>query len=137
MTEAVSAAQTSGERANFGQRLAAYLIDIVLLYVVIGIIWALTDQNVANIVGLVLGLAYFSYFEGGETGQTLGKRALGIRVSDARSAGPIGFGRALIRYVARIISSIPCLLGYLWMLWDGEKQTWHDKLSSTYVVKAG
>ena len=27
-----------------------------------------------------------------------------------------------------------CYLGYFWMLWDGEKQTWHDKLATTVVV---
>jgi uncharacterized RDD family membrane protein YckC len=32
------------------------------------------------------------------------------------------------------LSGIVCLLGYLWMLWDKEKQTWHDKLATTVVV---
>jgi uncharacterized RDD family membrane protein YckC len=26
------------------------------------------------------------------------------------------------------------LLGYLWMLWDSEKQTWHDKAANAVVV---
>ena len=69
------------------------------------------------------------------TGQTIGKRMLGIRVYDfGGSGGPIGYGRAFIRWLGRIISGIPCYLGYLWMLWDKEKQTWHDKLATTVVV---
>jgi uncharacterized RDD family membrane protein YckC len=48
--------------------------------------------------------------------------------------GPIGYGRGLLRYVGKITSSIPCLLGFLWMLWDREKQTWHDKIATTVVV---
>jgi uncharacterized RDD family membrane protein YckC len=127
-------ADASGPRAGFGQRFGAYLIDIILLAIVQGIVWALTNENVASAVGLAAGLAYFTYFEGGETGQTIGKRALGIRVYDFRAGGPIGYGRALLRYIGRIISSIPCLLGYLWMLWDGEKQTWHDKIAGSVVV---
>ena len=31
-------------------------------------------------------------------------------------------------------SGIPCFLGYFWMLWDSEKQTWHDKMAITVVV---
>jgi uncharacterized RDD family membrane protein YckC len=38
------------------------------------------------------------------------------------------------RYFGRILSGIACFLGYLWMLWDPEKQTWHDKLTNTVVV---
>jgi uncharacterized RDD family membrane protein YckC len=51
-----------------------------------------------------------------------------------RTGGSIGFGRAVLRYFARIISIIPCCLGYFWMLWDKERQTWHDKLISDVVV---
>ncbi len=52
----------------------------------------------------------------------MGKRATGLS------------GRAGLRYVGRIASTIPCLLGYFWMLWDSEKQTWHDKIATTVVV---
>lgn len=127
-------ADASGPRATFGQRLGAYLIDLVLVAVVQGIVWALTNEDVASAIGLLAGLAYFAYFEGGPTGQTIGKRVVGIRVYDFRQGGPIGYGRALLRYIGRLVSGIPCLLGYLWMLWDGEKQTWHDKIAGTVVV---
>jgi uncharacterized RDD family membrane protein YckC len=36
--------------------------------------------------------------------------------------------------VGRILSAIVCLLGYFWMLWDKEKQTWHDKFAASVVV---
>jgi uncharacterized RDD family membrane protein YckC len=89
-----------------------------------------------NTLNTLVTLTYFGYFEGGLTGQTLGKRVAGIRVVDANTGQPgIGFGRAVGRYFARILSAIPCLLGYFWMLWDARKQTWHDKLVNTVVVK--
>lgn len=73
----------------------------------------------------------------GRTGQTLGKRAVGVRVVDATNGSPIGAGRALGRYLfATFISGNFCLLGYLWALWDSKKQTWHDKVVSSVVVKA-
>ena len=136
MTTPAAAAETtqSGPRANFGQRLGAYLVDVIIIVIVEGIVWAISNQTVASLVGLVFGLAYFTYFEGGPAGQTLGKRLLGIRVYDFNGQGPIGYGRALLRYIGRIVSGIPCALGYLWMLWDKEKQTWHDKFATTVVV---
>ena len=124
----------SGPRANFGQRLAAYLIDVIILAIPYGILLAVVEPVVAYLFALVIGIVYFSYFEGSASGQTPGKKVLKIRVVDFNSGGPIGMGRALVRYVARIVSSIPFALGYLWMLWDREKQTWHDKLGSTVVV---
>jgi uncharacterized RDD family membrane protein YckC len=124
----------SGPRAGFGSRLVAVIIDAIVLAIPYGIAFAVAGQAVASVVSLVAGVAYYSYLEGSPAGQTIGKKALGIRVIDFSSGGPIGFGRALIRYVGRIISGIPCALGYLWMLWDREKQTWHDKIATTVVV---
>ena len=85
-------------------------------------------------LGIIIGAAYFVYFEGGPTGQTFGKKAMGIRVIDFKTGGPIGYGRAFIRYIGRIVSEIPIFLGYFWMLWDKEKQCWHDKFASDVVV---
>ena len=129
-----SAGGASGPRAGFGQRLGAFLIDIILLTVVSLVLVALFGETAASGLNLLIGLAYWGYFEGSPSGQTIGKRALGIRVIDYRTGNPLGFGKALLRYLARILSTIPCLLGYFWMLWDKEKQTWHDKLCSTVVV---
>jgi uncharacterized RDD family membrane protein YckC len=47
---------------------------------------------------------------------------------------PIGYGRAFIRWLGSILSVIPLFLGYFWMLWDREKQTWHDKMAGSVVV---
>jgi len=86
----------------------------------------------AAFVGIVL---YYSLLEGGRSGQTLGKRALGIRVVDKLTGGPIGTGRGVGRYFARILSGLACFVGYLWMLWNAESQTWHDIIVDSYVVK--
>jgi uncharacterized RDD family membrane protein YckC len=124
----------SGPRASFGRRFVAYLIDVILLAIVGGVLTAFMSREAANAISFLVGLAYFGFFEGGSSGQTLGKKALGIRVIDFSAGGPIGYGRGVIRYLARILSTIPLLLGYFWMLWDKEKQTWHDKLATSVVV---
>jgi uncharacterized RDD family membrane protein YckC len=128
------ASGASGPRAGFWPRFAAYFIDNVLLGVVFGIVYAITNIGLAYALYFVGFFAYFAYFDGGPTGQTLGKRALGIRVYDFTQGGPIGFGRGLLRAFGLILASIPCYLGYLWMLWDKEKQGWQDKIATTVVV---
>jgi uncharacterized RDD family membrane protein YckC len=122
----------TGDRASFGVRFVAALIDGILLAVVNAVLTVVDLQ----IAGLIVSLAYFTYFEGGETGQTIGKRVMNIRVADFENGAAIGYGRAAIRWVARFLSAIPLGLGYFWMLWDAEKQTWHDKLSTSVVVGA-
>ncbi len=96
--------------------------------------FAVIDPTLQSIVSLLAGIAYFTILEGGAKGQTLGKMALGIRVIDLARGGSIGQGRAFIRYIGRFVSAIVLLLGYFWMLWDKEKQTWHDKLAGSVVV---
>jgi len=124
----------SGPRASFGRRFVAYLIDVILIGIVGGVLVAIFGTEIGYGIDLLLGIAYFGYLEGGPKGQTLGKMALGIRVIDFSSGGPIGYVRGIVRYLGRIVSGIVCLLGYLWMLWDKEKQTWHDKIATTVVV---
>jgi uncharacterized RDD family membrane protein YckC len=155
------AAGPSGPRANFGQRLGAYLLDALIVGIPLSIISSLLGASLfrfnfsvneatgevnggdvgaaagtallIQLLSVIVAAVYFAFFEGGASGQTLGKKALGIRVIRQEDGQPLGYGRAVGRYFARFLSSI-CLLGYLWMLWDKEKQTWHDKLTSTVVV---
>ncbi len=124
----------SGPRASFGIRFVAVLIDSIIVGIVGAILSLVLGSTIGSVLNLVLGLAYYGYLEGSPSGQTVGKKAMNIRVIDFNGGGPIGPGRALLRYVGRILSAIPCLLGYFWMLWDSEKQTWHDKIATTVVV---
>jgi uncharacterized RDD family membrane protein YckC len=128
-----STGRASGPRAGFWRRFAAAFIDGILLGV-IGVILLAALKSVGYAIDIVIGLAYYTYLEGGPRGQTLGKRALGIRVVDFDSGGPIGYGRAFVRYIGRIVSALVIYIGYLWMLWDREKQTWHDKFANDVVV---
>jgi uncharacterized RDD family membrane protein YckC len=104
-----------------------------MLFVVFLVLAAVT-RGAGTPIGWLAGIAYYAYFEGSASGQTVGKRAMKIRVISSIDGGPIGFGRGLLRYIGRIASSIPFGLGYFWMLWDPERQTWHDKIASSVVV---
>jgi uncharacterized RDD family membrane protein YckC len=87
-------------------------------------------------MSIFVSAGYFTYFEGGPRGAGFGKRALGIRVIDAQTGSPIGYPRAFVRWISQIVSAVFIFLGYLWMLWDSEKQCWHDKFAGDVVVPA-
>jgi uncharacterized RDD family membrane protein YckC len=153
----------SGPRAGFWQRVGAYLLDVVILlipvFIVLGLLGAFDSEyydDRGRITGgplegggtltfqlfvLVLFLAYFTFLEGSHSGQTIGKKALGIRVIKESSGGAIGHGKGLLRNVVRSLPSLLPVVGFvwglldpLWMLWDREKQTLHDKVAKTLVV---
>jgi uncharacterized RDD family membrane protein YckC len=124
----------SGPRANFGQRLAAYLIDGIATGVVLGILYQISIA--LYLIGFLGYIAYWVILVGNARGQTVGMMALNIRVVDTATGGPIGYGRSFLRWIMMLIGSIPIYLGYFWMLWDPQKQTWHDKVANTYVVPA-
>jgi uncharacterized RDD family membrane protein YckC len=149
----------SGPRANFGQRLLALLLDFVIVFVPLLIIFGLlgafedigdsgrgpvfssTEDLLYSFIGLAVTWSYYTFLEGGQSGQTIGKKALGIRVIRQEAGGPIGYGRALGRNAVRglpgylpLIGLFWVLIDNLWMLWDREKQTLHDKATRTLVV---
>ncbi len=103
--------------ATFGQRAGAYLIDVGLL------------------VGAVVVLLVLGVVAGGPLGQTPGKNLLGSKVVGALP-GAIGYGRAALRYVGRILDSATCGLpiGLVWAAFDAESRTWHDLIADTRVV---
>ena len=71
----------------------------------------------------------------GKTGQSVGMKATGYKIVDARTGEFIGTGRAVGRTFARILSYIPCYLGLLWPLWDSENRTFHDMIVNTRAIK--
>ena len=130
---AAGATGPSGPRADFGLRFVAFLIDVIIVGIV-NFILAQVLGTAGQALSLIAGLAYFTYFEGSPSGQTPGKKVMNIRVIDFQTGGELGFSKALIRQIMRYVSGLACLIGYLWMLWDKEKQTWHDKVAASVVV---
>ena len=71
-----------------------------------------------------------------------GMRIMGIKIVRVDNGGPPGYGRAFGRVITRsVLSLVPIagglvqVLDNLWMIWDGKKQTWHDKAAGTFVVR--
>jgi uncharacterized RDD family membrane protein YckC len=91
---------------------------------------------IIGVIGLaIVAVLYFRAL--GRTGQTWGRKIVGVKVVRNHTREPLGVPRAIGRQLfASFISGQVCYLGYLWMLWDGQKQTWHDKVTDSIVIRA-
>jgi len=129
-------ASTRPARAGWWPRLGALLIDGLLVSLVAGLLAAALHGNLGGGLALLVSAGYFTILEGGPGGAGAGKRALGLRVVDKRTGAPIGYPRAFVRWLTRLISAMAFFIGYLWMLGDSERQCWHDKFAGDVVVYA-
>ncbi len=121
------------EFASFGQRLGATLIDGVLVLIASGALGTVENTVFGEpFMSPIFGLLY--QWAGASFGKTLGKAALGIEVVSHNWGRP-GLGRGLIRTFIAIVSALTLGLGYLSVLWDDEKRTWHDHAADVWVIK--
>ena len=136
------------EYARAGDRLLAAIIDVVVILVSIGVVAVavvvvsfLGDAVAitATVLGVVayVGIPVYIYVVmTAKTGQTVGKRLLGIKVVDAQGNVP-SIGTVLMREIlGKLVSSSFLYVGYLWIIFDSRVQGWHDKIANTFVVKA-
>lgn len=101
------------------------------------------DRTSAVVTGTVrwLGTVFWSFLVFGVysiiswmlVGKTVGKALMGLRVL-GDNGKRITLKQALKRSLGYYLSALPLFLGFLWVLMDDRRQTWHDKLASTLVV---
>jgi len=127
------------EYAGFGTRVIAYLIDSVLIAVVGGLTGFLFGWNIfeggREIIWFnnILFMLYFIVMEGGNQNATFGKRLVGIRVTDMQGA-PIGYEKAVIRNIGKILSAFVLLIGFIMVMFTERKQGLHDLIAKTLVL---
>jgi len=143
---------------GFWRRVLAYIIDTIILSIAGGIISGLflgsaagltsltpgTDQTAAftgamlgvQSISFIINWLYFALLESSSMQGTLGKRALGMIVTDL-DGGRIGFGRATGRYFAKFLSALILLIGFVMVAFTERKQGLHDVIAGTLVFKAG
>lgn len=147
--------------AGFWKRFAAYFIDSVLVGIVtwvvqmivmagfFGIGAGLSSRNDpgamiagAGMAGFLIGMVvlplamqavYFAWMHASARQATLGKMAVGIKVTDD-DGGAISFARGIGRYFASIISSLTLCIGYIMAGFTERKRALHDMVASTLVV---
>ena len=131
------------EYSGFWRRFVAYVIDNILLSVVF---WLLVlvlggiggDGGVfgAYTLAAIGWLLYYAAMESSSNQATVGKMALGIKVTDLEG-NRISFGRALGRNLAKIISVLTFYIGYIMAAFTAKKQALQDMIAGTLVVKKG
>ena len=140
MSATTMAALATTDKAGWGTRALAIIIDAIGVGIIAGAVSSILggDLSSRQYQGLstLFQAVYFTYFwSAAGKGQTLGSRALNIRVvkTDGSYLDYVG---AFLRYIGFVISCVVLFIGVIWAAFDGQKQGWHDKIAGTYVVKA-
>jgi uncharacterized RDD family membrane protein YckC len=133
--------------AGFWLRVAAYLLDSVLIGLVLTFVLLLYEafqhDDFDGVLSVALRLsavaawltwAYFALMESSPVQGTLGKLAVGIKVTD-KNGDPITFIRASWRYWAKLLSSWTFMIGWLMAAFMPKKRALHDILAGTLVLK--
>jgi len=140
MSATTMPAVATTEKAGWWTRVLAILIDVIGIGIIAGAVSSIVGGNATGTqsqgLSTLFQAVYFTYFwSAAGKGQTLGSRALNIRVVKTDGSYLDYFG-AFLRYIGFIISCVVFFIGVIWAAFDGQKQGWHDKIASTYVVKA-
>lgn len=135
------------EPAGFGIRLVAALVDTTILGVplILGaLLWisfSMQEPPSPELIALVpvgyalISILYYVYFWG-MRGATPGKSLLGLTVRTDDGDSPIGLGRASLRVLGYVVSSLPLCLGFLWIAFSEEKRGLHDLIAGTQVTRS-
>lgn len=127
--------------AGVGSRFLAFLIDLIITFVVIlvlDLVFGLAIKNTGPAIGGGLGgliaLIYYFYMEATQGG-TFGKKALGLRIVK-EDGSPIGWSESIIRNLLRIIDGLFAYLIGAILIWTSpRKQRLGDRAAHTVVIK--
>jgi uncharacterized RDD family membrane protein YckC len=117
--------------ASFRDRLAAFALDVVVVFIAgraLDLLYFPADRRFI----LLLVLYHVAFWA--TKGTTVGGIICQLRVIKV-DGGKLGPGDALIRGIAGVLSAAVAGIGFLWMLKDPDRETWHDKIAGTQVIK--
>jgi uncharacterized RDD family membrane protein YckC len=86
------------------------------------------------LLALAVSIGYWVYFWA-TSGQTIGMRLFHLRVVDAQTGQPIGYARAIVRWLMTLVNTWACYIGWIWVAFDSRKQGWHDKVANSVVLQ--
>jgi uncharacterized RDD family membrane protein YckC len=138
------------ERADFDSRFLAGVIDTAILGVGIGAIWGLVGSMLNSYrfpLGPRQGVLFYVFWLGclalvvayhtvflSLRGQTIGKQQTGVMILTP-DGKILSLGHAFKRSLASVLSGAVLGLGYLWLMWDRNQETWHDKIAGTAAYR--
>jgi len=134
------------EYVGFWARVGASIIDTILVLIIIGpILTAIygkeywVDESFLKgpmdfLLSYVLpAIAVIIFWIARQA--TPGKMAISARIVDAETLDKPSTGQLIGRYFGYYVSTIPLMLGFIWVAFDSRKQGFHDKLAGTVVVR--
>lgn len=121
--------------AGFWRRFIAAFIDGLILLIPTALAGGLGSFVMSFGFSIVLGILYRPIFESSVLMGTPGKALVGLTVENENGGGRITFKAALIRYFASFISAVMCYIGYLIQPFTAKRQTLHDMIAETVVLK--
>jgi uncharacterized RDD family membrane protein YckC len=125
-----------GRYAGFWLRVAAMLLDLFIVWigasVAVIVLGILTGPF--SVLVLAVPWLYFATQESSDKQATIGKKAVGIKVTDL-AGDQITFGRATGRFFGKFLSALIVYIGFMMAGWTEKKQTLHDMLADTLVVR--
>lgn len=130
--------------ASFGQRLLARFIDGILVAIASTFLAYLIGKDPGSIDTFARGggpwLFFWLYQPILEaSGGTIGKRLVGIRPINLSTGTTPSlsncYGRSLFSFLLLILLVLPAFIGCLAVLWNRNKQAWHDSVSNIGVIK--
>jgi uncharacterized RDD family membrane protein YckC len=120
--------------ADFGDRFGAMFVDGLIFIIPSFIFNTIMTENMADLVNFVLNWLYYTVLTSGEWQGTIGKKSMNLVVTDLEGER-ISFGKANIRYFSSILSALILMIGYFMQPFTEKKQTLHDMIASTLVLK--
>ncbi len=120
-------------RAGFWIRVGALFVDTVLVIIVIVLLAALTHWRVNPLAAIPVALAAYGALLWKTKGTTIGGIVCGLKVVRLDN-DPVDWPTAIVRALSCFLSMAPLGLGFIWVVLDDEKQSWHDKIAGTTVV---
>lgn len=142
MEEAQEQSDGEVELAGFSDRVVAFSVDYALFaagyFVSLKLLFPAYPVllNPHGMKWSLLWIALFIVYHAAlsmDGRATLGKQLLGIRVVNL-DGEPVGLGAAILRSASYLLSSVLCA-GFLWMLFTSARQTWHDLIGGTVVIR--
>jgi uncharacterized RDD family membrane protein YckC len=133
------------EHVGVGLRAVAIIIDTILLMVVGYVIAMATGgttaagfklEGVPMFLWLAIGIGYYIVLEA-QSGATLGKRLIGLKVVKLEGGGPIDWQASITRNLLRLVDGFFFYLVGAIIVWSSDKkQRLGDKVAGTVVVRA-
>ena len=93
----------------------------------------LIQRNQIRDISFLIWILYSTIMDCSREQGSFGKQLVGIKVVDFQGER-LTIKKSILRNLGKILSKLALFIGFIWILFDKNKQGWHDKIGKTYVV---